>query len=250
MRDDQEPEELGRPHRRGCVRSFAKLRAVLAADLHRYAGRTGAAPFLRHYLFTPGFKYTVLMRWCGYLKTRPAQALGLYPLSKMLLLRCRYKYGIAVPEYTLIAPGFFINRFGGIYFNGDAVVGANANITHGAMLGQANRGPMRGSPVLGDRVFIGSGAKIVGRIRVGDDCSVGANAVVTKDVPDHGVVGGVPAKLLSQAGSEGYINRQVPEALMRRCADAFVGPTPPGFPGGCPAPRSVAGRVDRASVLQ
>jgi serine O-acetyltransferase len=97
------------------------------------------------------------------------------------------------------------------------------------MLGQLNRGPRAGNPTLGDRVLLASGAKVIGNIRIGDDCSVGANAVVTKDVPDRGVVGGVPAKLLSTAGSDGYINRQVPDALMRRCADAFVGPVPDGF---------------------
>src|SRR3546814_13931504 len=68
------------------------------------------------------------------------------------LLRCRYKYVIAIPEYTVIGPGLFINRFGGIYVNGDAVIGAYANLTHGAMLGQVNRGERAGSPILGDRL--------------------------------------------------------------------------------------------------
>lgn len=221
--------ELGKPHRRGCIRRFSGLKAVLAADLYRYGGATGAKDFLRHYLFTPGYRYTVLMRVTGWLALKPAGALGFYPLFKLLLLRARYKFGIAIPEYTLIAPGFFINRFGGVYFNGDAIVGSNANITHGTMLGQANRGKFMGSPILGRRVFLGAGAKVVGRIRVGDDTSVGSNAVVTKDVVDQGVVGGVPAKLLSTAGSEGYVNRQVPEAMMQRCIDAFVGPVPDGF---------------------
>lgn len=227
--DDKDLAAMGTPHRRGCIKRFRSLRAVLAADLYRYAGRTGTAPFCKHYLFTPGFKYTVLMRTCGYLRTKPAMALGLYPLLKLLLLRARYKYGIAIPEYTVIGPGFFINRFGGIYVNGDVVIGSNVNYTHGAMIGQLNRGPRAGNPTLGDRVLLASGAKVIGRITIGNDSSIGANAVVTKDVPDRGVVGGVPAKLLSEAGSEGYINRQVPEHLMRACAGAFVGPVPEGF---------------------
>lgn len=225
MTDDQHAG-MALPHRRGCIRRFRSLRAVLAADLYRYAGDTRAASFVKHYLFTPGFHYTVLMRTCGYLKMKPAMAFGLYPLVKALLLRSRYKYGIAIPEYTLVGPGFFINRFGGIYVNGDAVIGRNVNYTHGGMLGQLNRGPRAGNPVVGDRVLLASGAKVIGGIRIGDDCSVGANAVVTKDVPDRGVVGGVPAKLLSSGGSDGYINRQVPAALMARCRGAFVGPTP------------------------
>lgn len=224
--DEEQATGFSGAHRRGCIKRFRSLRAVLAADLYRYAGRTGFKPWLRHYLFTPGYKYTVLMRTCGYLKLKPAMAFGLYPLFKMLLLRARHKYGFAIPEYTLILPGLFLNRFGGFYIAGDSAIGSNVNITHGVLLGYTNRGEKRGSPNVGHRVFLGSGAKIIGRITVGNDASVGANAVVTKDVPDGGVVGGVPAKLLSTAGSTGYINRQVPEPLMRRCADAFVGPIP------------------------
>ena len=230
------PDEAARPHRRGCIKTWRSLCTVLSADLYRYAGCGGLKAFARHYLFTPGYHYTVLMRLCGYLKLKPMQAFGLYPLVKLLLLRSRYKYGIAIPEYSLVGPGFFINRFGGIYVNGDVVIGSNVNYTHGAMLGQLNRGPRAGNPTLGNRVLLASGAKVIGRIRIGDDCSIGANAVVTKDVPDRGVVGGVPAKLLSDGGSEGYINRQVPPGLMRRCHDAFVGPVPDGFFADAPSP--------------
>jgi serine O-acetyltransferase len=72
--------------------------------------------------------------------------------------------------------------------------------------------------VVGDRAFIGAGAKIIGHVHLGDDCAVGANAVVTRDVPEKGVVGGIPAKLISTDGSDGYINRLVPDNLMQRCA--------------------------------
>lgn len=212
---------MAKPHRRGCATSLRGLTALLRADLFRYAGRVGAGAFWRHFLFTPGYKYTVLMRGAGYLKTKPLQALGLYSLGKLLLLRCRYKYGIAIPEYTVIGPGLFINRFGGIYIHGDAIMGCNINVTHGVLLGQTNRGARAGAPIVGDRSFLGAGAKILGRVTLGHDSAVGANAVVTKDVPDKGVVGGIPAKLLSQDGSDGYINRMVPEALMRDCIGAY-----------------------------
>ena len=84
-------EETGEPHLRGCAVSFTKLKALLAADLYRYAGRVDVKSFLRHYAFTPGYKYTVLMRTCGWLKRKPAKAFGLYPLAKLMLLRARYK---------------------------------------------------------------------------------------------------------------------------------------------------------------
>lgn len=219
-------QEMGKPHSRGCARTLRSLVALLQADLYRYEGRISFASFWRHFLFTPGYKYTVVMRTCGYLRTRRFQAFGLYPLFKLWLLRLRYKFGFAIPEYTVIGAGLFINRFGGIYINGDAVIGANANLTHGIMLGQSNRGQRAGSPILGDRVFLASGCKVIGRIHLGNDCAVGANAVVTKDVPEMGVVGGIPAKLLSNAGSDGYINRLVPNDLMKRCAGAFDGVPP------------------------
>ncbi|WNO54521.1 serine O-acetyltransferase [Stakelama saccharophila] len=217
-----DPQQAARAHRRGCPKNFTALRNLIRADLYRYAGSTGVKAFARHFLFTPGFKYSATMRTCGYLKTLPARGFGLYLVGKAYLLHLRYKYGIAIPEYTRIGPGLMINRFSGVFINGGVEIGSNVNITHGTVLGQLNRGPRAGNPVIGDRVFFGSGAKVIGRIFVGDDASIGANAVVTRDVPAQGVAGGVPAKILSDAGSQGYINRQVPEWLMRKCADCFV----------------------------
>jgi len=218
----QEPIIIGensQSHLRGCASSVRQLRALLRADLMRYAGRTGFSPFVRHFGFTPGFKYTVWMRTCGWAKQHKTLKPVLYPLLKWMLLRCRYKFGIAIPEYTEIGPGFFINRFGGVYIHGDSVIGNNVNLTHGTMLGFTNRGARAGAPVLGDRVFMASGAKVIGGVTVGNDAAVGVNSVVTKSVPDKGVVGGVPAKLLSENGSEGYINKQATPAMIAAALD-------------------------------
>src|SRR5690349_20364254 len=151
--EDVAPREMAQPHTAGCARSLRELRSLLSADLYRYAGGAGAKAFWRHFLFTPGYKYTLWMRTCGYFKLQ-RWAFLLYAFTKWMLMRCRYKYGIAIPEYTVIGPGLFINRFGGVMINGDVVIGANCNITHGAMLGQSNRGANAGSPILGDRVFL------------------------------------------------------------------------------------------------
>jgi len=53
-------------------------------------------------------------------------------------------------------------------------------------------------PIIGDNVYISSGAKIIGPIRVGSNCVIGANAVVTKDVPDNCIVAGVPAVVIKE----------------------------------------------------
>ncbi|HVY85941.1 MAG TPA: hypothetical protein VG943_12450 [Caulobacterales bacterium] len=209
--------ELSKKHRLGGAASFAELRRIIAADLYRYEGRTGLKAFTKHYWFTPGFRYSFWMRVCGYFLRHAVWRYTLYIPAKMMLLRYRYKFGIAIPEYTRIGPGLFINRFGGVMINGDAVIGANFNITHGAMVGQLNRGPRRGSPVIGDRVFLASGAKIIGHITLGDDCAVGANAVVTRDVPPKAVVVGIPGKPISYDGSAAYVNRTVePDEFAKR----------------------------------
>lgn len=210
---------LSQTHTRGSLRSLRAVRLYLQADLHRYHG-SGPLKFLRHFLFTPAYQYTVWMRLTGWATRKSATKWTLGIPLKMLLSRCRYKYGIAIPEYTDIGPGFFINRFGGVYINGDAIIGHNCNLSQMIIIGQTNRGDNAGSPVIGPLCYVAAGACLVGRINVGAGSVVANNSVVTKDVPAGSVVGGVPGKILSSAGSEGYVNRQVPDDLLRRCFEA------------------------------
>ena len=118
-------------------------------------------------------------------------------------------YGIQIPAGTKIGKGFYIGHFGCIVVNPDAVIGDNVNISQGVTIGQTNRGPRKGTPRIGNNVYIGPGAKIIGNIAIGNDAAIGANAVVTHDVPDNAVVAGVPAKIISMTGSRGYVNNKI-----------------------------------------
>ena len=62
--------------------------------------------------------------------------------------------------------------------------GENCNISHGVTLGIADRGKNEGGPTIGDNVYIGPGAKIIGNVTVGNYAAIGANAAVTKDIPE------------------------------------------------------------------
>jgi len=199
----------GSSHMNGCARSVAELRKLLSEDLFRYSGRVSAKEWLKHFLFTPGYKYTVWMRTTGYLKRNRFARRTLYPVFKLILLRCRYKYGIYIPENTVIGGGLFINRGGGIYVHNDAIIGRNVNITPGTLLGQINGGRRMGAPIIGDRVFLGSGAKVVGLVTVGDGASIGVNALITDDVPSNGVMAAPKASMISERGSSAYISRTV-----------------------------------------
>ena len=79
-------------------------------------------------------------------------------------------------------------------------------ISQGVTRGQANRGPRKGYAFIGDNVYIGPGAQLVRSVRVGNNVAVGANCVVTKDVPDNAVVVGVPGRIISCDGSKNYVN--------------------------------------------
>ena len=203
----QDLRALSLPHTRGCPRSWRELTGLLRCDFQRYCDSLTLANFVRHYVFSPGFRYTIWMRACGYFKVKRLLRLTVYPFAKLHLLHLRYKFGFVIPEYTAVGPGLFLNRFGGVYINGDSIIGCNVNISPGTVLGQSNRGSKMGSPIIGDRVFLGQGCKVVGRVFVGDEAVVGTGSVVTRDVPDRGVAMGMPAKVQSTDGSDGYVNR-------------------------------------------
>jgi serine O-acetyltransferase len=89
--------------------------------------------------------------------------------------------------------------------NSEVVIGRDCNINHEVTIGAKFGGRNPGIPVVGDRVYLGPGCKIIGGIRLGNDVAVGANSVVVNLVPNLGVVAGVPAKMLSSRGSSDYV---------------------------------------------
>jgi serine O-acetyltransferase len=118
-----------------------------------------------------------------------------------------FKFGIQIGYEVEMGSGFYIGHFGTIIISSSAVVGNNCNISQGVTIGRTNQGERAGAPTIGDNVYIGPGAKVFGNIKIGDNVAIGANAVVTKDVDPGVVVAGVPARILSNKGSFGYINR-------------------------------------------
>ena len=103
--------------------------------------------------------------------------------------------GVAISPLANIGPGLFIGHILSIHVHSAVNAGKGLSIGPGALLGQRGHG-YPGAPQLGDHVYIGVGAKILGGVRLGNHAWVGANAVVVKDVPDYTTVGGVPAKVI------------------------------------------------------
>ena len=187
--------------------TWKRCRGLIVSDLWRYAGKRGAGEFCKRLLLTPGFRYTVLLRLYAYSRTAAWCQLGVRHLVVVLLHHYTIRYGIDISRDAPIGSGLYIGHFGGIFVNQGVVIGDNCNLSQGVTLGQLNRGEKIGCPVIGNNVYIAPGAKVIGRIFIGDDAAIGANAVVVNDVSPHTTVGGIPARPVSGHGSEGYVNR-------------------------------------------
>ncbi len=166
--------------------------ANLRADFRRAYAHTAYQGALRKTLFTltsPGFQAV----W-GYRFTRWLMQCHI-PLFGAIIQRLVEVWtGISIPPEARIGPGLLIHHFGGIVINGNTVIGSDSTLHHGVTLGnRVSGGP---SPTIGDRVMIGTGAVVVGGIAIGHDVEIGANAVVTKSLPDGAVAVGIPAQIV------------------------------------------------------
>jgi len=126
----------------------------------------------------------------------------LAPLYFLLNQRVKWKFGIQIPKSARIGEGFYIGHYGGINIASEAVIGKNVNISQLVTIGESGQGDKAGAPTIGDGVFIGAGAKVIGKIKVGNNVKIGANAVVYKDIPDNAVVVSYPGyKIISYDGN-------------------------------------------------
>lgn len=175
---------------------------AIKEDLFRYTGSTYTfGSFIKNYFLIPGFRYTC---WLRIGESNPNNI-----VVKLVHRKLSYKFGVQIPIGTKIGRGFYIGHYNCIVVNKEAVIGDNVNISQGVTIGQVNLGAKEGTPVIGNNVYIAPGVKIIGKIKIGNFVAIGANAVVVNDVEDYAIVGGVPAKVLSMKGSEGYVNRTV-----------------------------------------
>lgn len=105
------------------------------------------------------------------------------------------RLGFSIPK-NVFGAGLCIVHYGTIVVSSKAVIGENCRIHPSTSIGDYN-----GTPILGNNVYIGPGAKLFGNITVGNNVAVGANAVVNADIPENVTVGGIPAKIISNKSS-------------------------------------------------
>ena len=127
-----------------------------------------------------------------------SQQWRLVPLT-MLFNKLNVIFGrCIIGRNARFGPGFVLIHSQGVVINTSVVGGKDVKLEHEVTIG-AEKGK---SPVLGDNVFVGCGAKIIGGVRIGSDARVGVNAVVVDDVPDGATAVGIPARVVSRTADE------------------------------------------------
>ena len=118
---------------------------------------------------------------------------------KMRFHRLSVRLGFTIPP-NVFGPGLSIPHYGTIVVHGNVRAGKNCRLQEGVTIGATNGS--HEAAVIGDNWYFGSGAKVIGAVRIADDVAVGANAVVTKDIAESGVTwAGAPAGKISDRDS-------------------------------------------------
>jgi len=168
--------------------------ASVRADIARFREEgSGLRPVVRG-LLSQGFQALFVYRvfhWCHEHRI-PTQ-----PFRFLVERFTEITTGISLPAQARIGQGLRIHHFGGIIMHSEASIGEYCTLYHGVTLGDL--GGWGGAPRIGNYVVIGAGAKLLGNIAIGDNCHIGANAVVRTSVPTGCLAVGVPAVVKQHA---------------------------------------------------
>jgi serine O-acetyltransferase len=151
----------------------------------------------------PGFQAIAVYRmgvWRMGVGPRPLRV----PLSfayRAMFVAVRNFYGIELPYTAQIGRRVVFEHQHGIVVHGATVIGDDCIVRHGVTFGIRRMENLSEAPVLGRNVNVGAGAKIIGKVSVGDGAAIGANAVVLHDVPPGALVIGAPARLVERKDS-------------------------------------------------
>ena len=173
---------------------FKDLRETIAA----YQARDPAArSWLEILLLYPGIKAIRshrLAHWC-YLH-------DLKFLARAISQRSRRRTGIEIHPGATIGRRLVIDHGMGIVIGETAEIGDDCLIYHGVTLGGTGKDVGKRHPTIGNNVLIGTGAKVLGPIKVGDNSRIAANSVVLKEIPEDSTAVGIPARVVRIAGQK------------------------------------------------
>ena len=119
----------------------------------------------------------------------------LYVIYKHYFYRLQWRYHIFI-EPNVVGKGFSIVHLGYIWIDQSAIIGDYCTILPRVLIGKKKPGVPQPCIFIGDYCYIGTGVTILGPVKIGDNVTIGANSVVTHDIPDNAVVAGNPARII------------------------------------------------------
>lgn len=179
---------------------FSVIRQDLQAVFDRDpAARTTPEVFLTYAGFQALLAYRVAHRlW----------RMRLRLLGRLVSQFARWVTGVEIHPGASIGHGFFIDHGMGVVIGETTEIGDYVTLFQGVTLGGTGKEKGKRHPTLGNHVVVGSGAKVLGNIRIGDSVKIGANSVVLRSVPSNSTVTGIPGRIVKSIGE------RVPEEAM------------------------------------
>ncbi|MFI3213065.1 MAG: serine acetyltransferase [Eubacteriales bacterium] len=182
-----------------------ELKELLIDDARKYIGEEAffCRKRIQLQITHSAYRYTCLLRRATYYQSKNKLYYG---LLRMRVLRLSIKYGYQIGVGATIGGGLYLGHRGTIIINKKVTMGNNISLSPGVTVGQENRGKRQGTPTFGNKIWIGTNAVVVGKIKIGDDVLIAPNAYVNFDVPSSSVVMGNPAKIIANVeATKGYL---------------------------------------------
>lgn len=133
---------------------------------------------------------------------------GLKWLARTISTVVRWLTGVEIHPGATLGRRFFIDHGMGIVIGETAEIGDDCTLYHGVTLGGTSWNAGKRHPTLGNNVVIGAGAKVLGPLMLGENCRIGSNAVVVKDVPDGATVIGIPGRIVKDKNGQSENDKQ------------------------------------------
>ncbi|WP_417427789.1 serine acetyltransferase [Halpernia sp.] len=180
--------------------------SIIQKDFYRESGKWLSKFQIWKKCFSPNLHFIYLLRKAQ--KYPKNSFLGKF--WRIILRHFQIKYGFQIYPETQIGEGFYLGHWGSLVINPKAKIGKNCNIAQGVTIAQANRGKNEGVPEIGNEVWIGPNAVIVGNVKIGNNVLIAPNSYVNSDIPSNSIAMGNPATFtINENATLDYINNKI-----------------------------------------
>ncbi len=173
---------------------FKRIKSDIASVRERDPAATSTAEIMFLY---PGLKAVRMHRTANWFYRH-----GMHFTARWISQRCSHKTGIEIHPAAQIGENFFIDHGTGVVIGETTIIGDNVTLYQGVTLGGTGKETGKRHPTLGNNIMVGTGAKILGSVTIGDNTKIAAGAVVLQDIPPNSTAVGVPARVVRIDGEK------------------------------------------------